>query len=91
MIVRFVSWRARTHVYSNRKKGRDNDGARFYVDLTKRRVNLKNVAIAKAGQNPKVSFAYADVNNNICLMLKDGSKKFLNSEEELDTILAKLN
>ena len=91
MIVRFVSWRSRTHVYSNRKKGKDNNGSRFYVDLTKRRVELKKVAVAKTENNPKVSFAYADVNNNICLMLKDGTKKFFNSEEELDAIIAKLN
>ena len=90
MIVRFTSWRARTHVYTKRKKGADNNGTRFYVDLTKRRVDLKKKAIAKTEHNPKVSFAYADVNNNVCLMLKDGSKKFFNSEDELDTILARL-
>ena len=60
------------------------------MDLTKRRLELKNIAIAKTKNNPKVSFAYADVNNNICLMLKDGTKKFFNTEEELDAIIAKL-
>ena len=89
MIVRFTSWRARTHVYTNRKKVA-NLGTAFYVDLTKRRVNLKMKAIEKITGNNKVNFAYADINNNICIMLSDGSKKFFNSEEELDTILNSL-
>ena len=90
MIVRFTSWRARTHVYSKRNKGNDNAGARFYVDLTKRRMDLKTKAKAKTANNPKVSFVYGDINNNICLMLPDWTKKFFNSEEELDAILLKL-
>ena len=88
MIVRFKSWRARTHVYQNRKK--DNANTRFYVDLTKRRVELKKKAVEKTRENDKVSFAYADINNNICLLLRDGKKKFFNSEEELDKILASI-
>ena len=90
MIVRFTSWKSRTHVYQKRKKGNDNTGARFYVDLTKRRVELKKKAIEKIAGNEKVAFAYADINNNICLLLEDGKKKVFNSEEELDTILGDL-
>ena len=86
MIVRFTSWRARTVVYTNRKKG-NNQGAKFYVDLTKRRFDLKKKAEEKTRDNPLVKFAYADVNNNICLMMEDGTKKFFNSEDELDSIL----
>ena len=86
MIVRFTSWSARTHVYTNRKKG-NTEGAKFYVDLTKRRFDLKKKAEEKIRENPLIKFAYADVNNNICLMLQDGTKKFLNSENELDDIL----
>ena len=89
MIVRFTSWKSRTHVYTNRKKVA-NSGTSFYVDLTKRRVDLKKKATEKVNGNEKVKFAYADMNNNTCLMLKDGSKKFFNSEEELDAILGKL-
>ena len=63
---------------------------RFYVDLTKRRFLLKNMAIEKVKDNQKVKFAYADVNNNICLMLVDNKKLFFNSEYELDALLAKL-
>ena len=90
IIVRFTSWRARTHVYSKRKKGKENTDARFYVDLTKRRMDLKKKAMEKTADNPKVSFVYGDLNNNICMMLKDWTKKFFNSEEELDAILQKL-
>ena len=86
MIVRFTSWRARTNVYTNRKKG-NNEGAKFYTDLTKRRFDLKKKAEEKTRDNEHVKFAYADINNNICLMMADGSKKFINSENELDNIL----
>ena len=88
MIVRFSTWRARTHVYTNRKK--EDGHAKFYVDLTKRRFDLKKVAQQKTQGNPKVKFAYADVNNNICLRLEDDSKKMFNSVEELDQILARI-
>ena len=88
MIVRFTSWRARTHVYTNRKTSK-GDG-KFYTDLTKRRFDLKKKAQEKTKDNQKVKFSYSDVNNNICLMLVDGSKKSFNSEAELYTILASI-
>ena len=90
MIVRFTSWRSRTQVYTKRKKDGQNNGARFYVDLTKRRADLRKTAVEKTRGNAKVKFAYADVNNNICLLLVDGKKKVFNSEQELDAILATL-
>ena len=88
MIVRFSTWRARTHVYTNRRK--EDGHAKFYIDLTKRRFDLKKVAQQKTQGNPKVKFAYADVNNNVCLRLADDSKKIFNSVEELDQILARV-
>lgn len=88
MIVRFTSWKARTHVYTKRNKERRE--VRFYVDLTKRRVDLKKKAIEKTRDNERVSFVYADVNNNICLMLSDNKKKIFNSEDELDRLLANI-
>ena len=57
------------------------------MDFTKRRFDLKKKAEEKTRDNPLVKFAYADVNNNICLMMEDGTKKFFNSEDELDSIL----
>ena len=88
MIVRFTSWRARTHVYTNRKTSKGD--AKFYTDLTKRRFDLKKKAQEKTNGNEKVKFSYSDVNNNICLMLENGTKKSFNSEAELDTILASI-
>lgn len=88
MIVRFTSWRARTHVYTNRKKT-TGDG-KFYTDLTKRRFDLKKKAQEKTKDNASIKFAYGDVNNNICIMLVDGTKRVFNSEDELDRILANI-
>ena len=76
------------HVYKHRKK--EYNPTRFYVDLTQRRVKLKKYVMEKTKDNQKVDFALADINNNICLLLKDGKKKFFNSEEELDSILGNL-
>ena len=39
MIVRFTSWRARTHVYTSRKTSKGD--VKFFTDLTKRRFDLK--------------------------------------------------
>ena len=58
--------------------------------MTKRRFDLKKKAEEKIKNNPKTKFAYADVNNNICLMLSNDTKRILNSETELDTILASI-
>ena len=88
MIVRFISWRACTHVYPNRKTSKGD--AKFYTDLTKRRFDLKKKAQEKINGNQKVKFSYSDINNNICIMLENGSKKSFNSEAELDTILASI-
>ena len=50
VIVRFVSWRARTAVYRKReKKGK----VRLYIDLTKRRFLLKKSAEEKVKNNDK--------------------------------------
>ena len=87
LIVRFTSWRARTVVYRNRPKVGDT---RYYVDLTKRRFLLKQKANDKVNGNAKVKFVYADINNNICLMLTTGEKKVFNSEYELDMLLTKI-
>ena len=87
VIVRFISWRARTAVYRKREK---RGAVRIYTDLTKRRLQLKRLADEKVRDNEKVQYAFADVNNNIGLRLEGDSIKFFNSEEELDRILASL-
>ena len=87
MIVRFVSWKARTAVYRQREKRGD---IRFYIDLTKRRFLLKKTAIDRVKGNDLVNFVFADVNNNLCLRLTNGTLRFFNSEAELNNILGDL-
>ena len=88
MIVRFTSWRARITAYNSHAK--NQGGSCFYVDLTKRRFLLMKIAMEKTRNNDKVNFAFADINNNVCLILKNGEKMVFNSELELDTILGKI-
>ena len=49
MIVKFSIFRGRTMVYRNRKKvtvgNRDGEGVRCYIDKTKRRFQLKKMAV----------------------------------------------
>ena len=87
MIVRLVSWKARTDIYRARKR---DSSTRFYMDLTKRRFSLKKFAYEKIKDNGLVDFVFADVNNNIGFRLKNGQFKFFNSEEELEKILGEL-
>ena len=62
----------------------------IYMDLTKHRFMLKKLAQDRIKGNSLVDFVFADVNNNICLRLKNGQFKFFNSEEEFDKILRDL-
>ena len=87
VIVRFISWRARTAVYRKREK---RAATIIYTDLTKRRLDLKKLADEKVRDNEHVKFAFADVNNNIGLRLANDQVKLFNSEEELETILQSL-
>ena len=87
VIVRFTSWKARTAVYRKRvKRGQ----VRFYVDLTKRRFDLKKKATARVENIDEVHYVFADVNNNIGLRLTNGQLKFFNSVQELESILVSL-
>ena len=69
-----LSWRARTAIY----RARNRDGnTRIYMDLIKRRFELKKKAqVTVKNYEDVVDFVFADVNNNICLRLKDGRFKF---------------
>lgn len=84
MIVRFTSWRFRTHVYRARKTSRKY---KIHLDLTRSRLNLINTAndlLEDAGRNK--CFAFADVNCRPCLKLEDGFR-FFSNEEDLKQIL----
>ena len=87
MIVKMCSWKARTLIYRNRKVLKNH---RCYLDLTKRRFNLKKLADKKIEGNAKVEFALADINCSISIKIKNGGFKYFNSEEELDKILLDL-
>lgn len=84
MIVRLNSWTARSLVYKNRKT---LGNYRVYMDLTKRRFDLKNLAIERVKDNNKVSFVMADINCSLCLRLVTGRFRYFNSKIELDSIL----
>ena len=86
MIFRMTSWADRTLIYKARDKQK---GAKikFYIDLTKRRLDLKTLAIERVQEYPNVDFVFADINCNLCVRFKSGAFKFFNSEEELEQIL----
>ena len=86
MIVKFTTFRARTSVYRNRNKKGD---VRFYIDQTKRRFNLRKLAIEHVKDNPIVDFVFCDINCSLCIRFKDGQYKYFNSEEELFNLVKK--
>ena len=71
-------------MYRNREK---KGNVRFYIDLTKRRFILKKLVMEKTKDMAAVKFVFADVNNNVCIMLKSGKVLYFNSEPELDTLI----
>ena len=86
MIFKMTSWSDRTIIYRARNKER-NAKVKFHLDLTKRRFELKKVAIERVKDNQEVHFAFVDVNCNLCIRFKNGTYKFFNSVEELENIL----
>ena len=67
MIVKFSAFRARTDVYRNRKKNSDQGDkgkVRFYIDQTKGRFELRNMAVEHVKGKPDVDFVFADINCN---------------------------
>ena len=80
MIVKFTSFRSRTAVYRGRKK---EGNVRIYIDQTKRRFDLRKMAVDYVKTKPDVDFVFVDVNCSLCVRFKNGLFKFFNSEEEL--------
>ena len=86
MIVKFSTFRARTDVYRNRKKNSDQGDkgkVRFYIDQTKRRFELRKMAVEHVKGKPDVDFVFADINCNLCIRFSNGRYGFFNSENEL--------
>ena len=87
MIVKFKSWDVRTSVFKGRKSLKDH---KLFLDLTRRRYALKNLAIEKAKMYEQVEFVCNDINCSLCIKLKNDDFKYFNIEEELDLILSSL-
>ena len=84
MIVRFSTFRARTAVYRNRKNG--NKDVRYYIDQTKRRFELRKMAVKHCEDKLDVDFVFVDVNCNLCIRLKNGKFEFFNSNELINLV-----
>ena len=90
MIVKFTSFRARSIIYLNRVKGNGErvDGCvPFYIDQTKRRFQLKKMAMDYVKTKLNVDFLFVDINCNLCIRFKNGQYKFFNSEEEMINVV----
>ena len=87
MIVKFKSWDVRTSVFKGRKSLKEH---KIFLDLTKRRFALKNLAIEKAKRYEQVQFVCNDINCSLCIKLNNDEFKYFNSEDELDKILSSL-
>ena len=87
MIVKFKYWNTRSMVYKRRKDLEDN---RIYLDLTKRRLDLKNLVNDRISNNDKVDFVFADINCSLSMKLQNGQFKYFNSQEEFESILTSL-
>ena len=85
MIVKFTTFRARTLIYRSRPKygNRSNDKVRFYIDQTKRRFQLKKMAMDYVKAKLNVDFVFVDINSSLCIKLKNGEYRYFNSHEEL--------
>ena len=60
------------------------------MDLTPRRSKLLSNAKNKDSCDPKIDFAFADINCRLGFKLKDGKFKFFNSLEEISQIWSSL-
>ena len=85
MIVKFATFRARTVVYRNRNvvQGKDAGKVRFYIDQTKRRFELRKMAVDHVKDKPDVEFVFADVNCNLSVRYTNGHYGLFNSMDEL--------
>ena len=87
MIVKFKYWRTRESIYKGRKDLKDN---KVFVDLTKRRLDLRNLAIEKTKTNDEILYVFADINCSLGLKSKDGKFHYFNSVDELESIISSL-
>ena len=84
VIMKFTSFRSRVQVYRARKKLQN---VKFGLDLTPRRKDLLSHAQNNVKNNPKIEFAFADINCRVGLKLKHGGFKFFNTKSEFYDVL----
>ena len=84
IIVHFKSFKDRTSVYKNRRKV--TNGARIRLDLTKKR--LETLLAVKDLNRAEINYAFADINCNLVVKIKDG--KFIFSTL-VEALLAELD
>ena len=62
------------------------------LDLTERRLDLRNSAYERVREHPKINFVCANINCFLCACLKDnGGFKYFNTVEELEKSLYDLS
>ena len=80
---------SRTRVY--RAKNRKTKIS-VRLDLTKRRLDLRNSAYQGVREHPKINFVCGDINCFLCVCLKsNGGFKYFNTMEKLEKILSDLS
>ena len=87
IIVKLKGFSPRSSVYRARKP---NSNISVHLDLTKRRYLLLKDACNKVKDDDRIDFVCAGINFSLCLDLKNGKWKFLNSSEELGQLLLDL-
>ena len=88
-MVRCRNLSSRARVY-RAKKWKTKISVR--LDLTKRRLDLRNSAYERVREHPKINFVCADINCSLCVCLRgNGGFKYFNTTEELEKILSDLS
>ena len=86
MIVKFRYWDTRASVYKKRKNLKDQ---KIFVDLTKRRMELRKMANEKIKDIHGAEYVFADINCSLCVkLIGDKGFKYFNTEYELVKILS---
>ena len=62
---------------------------KIYLDLTKRRYDIRKLAIEKV--NPKIDFVFANMNCALGMRCVDGSFRFFSTVDEFDKIVQSLS
>ena len=87
--VKFRNFSSRTQVY---RAGKRKAKISVRLDLTKRRLDLRNSAYKRVRERPKINFVFPDINCSLCVCLKgNGGFKYVNAMEGLEKNLFNLS